>query len=776
MPIVPSEFAEHSLHVRPDAKPVKQPLRRFAEERRRAIGEEIARLLAAGFIMEVYHPDWLANLVLVLKKNKTWRMCIDYTSLNKACPKDPFALPRIDQVIDSTAGCELLSFLDAYSGYHQIKLNLADQIKTSFITPYRAYCYVTMPFGLKNAGATYQRCMQRCLHNQIGRNVHAYVDDVVVKTKERRTLIDDLRETFDNLRRFQMKLNPEKCVFGVPVGQLLGFLVSERGIEANPDKIAAIERMDWPRNLKDIQKFAGCLASLSRFVSRLGEKALPLYHLLKKTDKFAWTREADAAFLDLKRTFLTAPVLAPPTPKEPMLMYIAATNRVVSVVLVVERNEAGKEQPVQRPVYYLSEVLSQSKKNYPHYQKMVYGVHLAAKKLKHYFQEHTIKVVSTAPLSEIIGNKDATGQVAKWAIMLAAHNIRYEPRTAIKSQILADFFIDWAETEYLPPAPDSSHWQMHFDGSKMRGGLGAGNVLTSPKGDRLEYALQIHFKASKNVAEYEALVHSLWLAKEIDIQRILCFGDSDLVIQQISGNWDAKDANMAAYRFFVQQLCACFEGCEFHHVPCAHNETADMLSKLGSTRQAIPPGISLEHLRKPSITPSSESDSITLPADPSPAAGSKKLGAAASHPGAAGYKPPAGYATPVAAVPMLIDKPEDPGAAQPAGLEVLVIEAVPSWTEPYIAYLINNELPTNEVHARQIQRRAQAYTIINKQLYRRSVGGIFQRCVDPEAGRRLLQDIHQGECGHHASSRAIVSKAMRYGFFWLTALEDAEQT
>ncbi|KAK1599889.1 hypothetical protein QYE76_018724 [Lolium multiflorum] len=135
MPGVPTELAEHHLHVRPEAKPVKQPLRRFAEERRMAIGEEIARLLAAGFIMEVLHPDWLANPVLVLKKNGSWRMCIDYTSLNKACPKDPFPLPRIDQVIDSTAGCELLSFLDAYSGYHQIPLNPADQIKTSFITP-----------------------------------------------------------------------------------------------------------------------------------------------------------------------------------------------------------------------------------------------------------------------------------------------------------------------------------------------------------------------------------------------------------------------------------------------------------------------------------------------------------------------------------------------------------------------------------------------------------------------------------------------------------------
>jgi len=168
MPGVPRELAEHKLHIRTGSKPVKQPLRRFSEEKRRAIGDEIAKLLTTSFIMEVFYPEWLANLVLVLKKNKTWRMCIDYTCLNKACPKDPFALPRIDQVIDSTAGCELLSFLDATAGYHQIKLAVEDQIKTAFITPFGAYCYITMPFGLKNGGATYQRTMQRCVRPQLG--------------------------------------------------------------------------------------------------------------------------------------------------------------------------------------------------------------------------------------------------------------------------------------------------------------------------------------------------------------------------------------------------------------------------------------------------------------------------------------------------------------------------------------------------------------------------------------------------------------------------------
>jgi hypothetical protein len=280
---VPRELAEHTLHVRPDAKPVKQPLRRFADDRRKAIWEEVARLLAASFIIEVLHPDWLSNPVMVEKKKdepaivKIWRMCVDYTNLNKACPKDPFPLPRINQVIDSTAVCELLSFVDAYSGFHQIPLYQPDQIRTFFITPYGAYCYRTMPFGLRNAGATYQICMQKCLHDQIDKNVQVYVDDVVIKTKESRTLIDDLRETFANLRRFRMKLNPAKCAFGVLAGKLLGFLISSQGIKVNPGKIHAIERMKPPIDLKEVQKFTGCLASLSRFISRLGEKALPLY-------------------------------------------------------------------------------------------------------------------------------------------------------------------------------------------------------------------------------------------------------------------------------------------------------------------------------------------------------------------------------------------------------------------------------------------------------------------------------------------------------------------
>jgi hypothetical protein len=235
MPGVPRELIEHSLNVDPKATPKRQHLRRFADDRRDAIKKELSKLLVADFVREVYHPEWLANPVLVRKKNSNeWRMCVDYTDLNKHCPKDPFGLPRIDQVIDSTAGCDLLFFLDCYSGYHQITIKEEDQEKTMFVTPFGSYCYMTMSFGLKNADATYQRAIQACFKRQLNKNVEAYVDDMVVKYRNSDMLIADLEETFASLQEYRWKLNPNKCIFGVLSGKLLSFIISHRGIESNP--------------------------------------------------------------------------------------------------------------------------------------------------------------------------------------------------------------------------------------------------------------------------------------------------------------------------------------------------------------------------------------------------------------------------------------------------------------------------------------------------------------------------------------------------------------
>ena len=225
----------------------------------------------------MHYPEWLANIVLVKKANGKWRMCVDFTDLNKACPKDSFPLPRIDQLVDSTTGHKLLTFMDTFSGYNQIKMAEEDQEKTSFIMSQGLYCYKVMPFGLKNARATYQRLVNRMFSKQIGRNMEVYVDNMLVKSREELAHLDDLMEMFTTLKQYQMKLNPAKCVFGVASGRFLGFIVSQRGIEANSEKVQAIINMSLPKTVKEVQKLTGRIAALNRFVSKASDKCLPFF-------------------------------------------------------------------------------------------------------------------------------------------------------------------------------------------------------------------------------------------------------------------------------------------------------------------------------------------------------------------------------------------------------------------------------------------------------------------------------------------------------------------
>ena len=294
----------HRLNTSPSFKPVKQKRRSFAPERQKAINEEVGKLLQAGAIREVEYPEWLANVVLVKKANGKWRLCIDFTDINKACPKDSFPLPRIDLIVDATTGHELLSFMDAFSGYNQISMDLDDQEKTSFVTAQGTYYYRVMPFGLKNAGATYQRLVNRMFQKQIGATMEVYIDDMLVKSTTTDLHIAHLSEAFQILRNYNMKLNPAKCAFGVSVGKFLGFIVNHRGIEANPDKIKAVLNMPSPLGIKEVQRLTGRIAALSRFVSRVSDKCQPFFQVMKKA--FQWDTKCEEAFSALK-TYLSPP-------------------------------------------------------------------------------------------------------------------------------------------------------------------------------------------------------------------------------------------------------------------------------------------------------------------------------------------------------------------------------------------------------------------------------------------------------------------------------------
>jgi hypothetical protein len=233
MPRIPRDVIEHKSGIDPSYKPIKQKERRYTSERREIIWQEVNKLLEARFIRTEDYLNCLANPILVEKPDGSCDMCIDYTSLNKECPKDEYFLPHICQIVDFTASCELLSFLDAYSGYHQISLIIDDEEKIAFITPFGVFCYTKMAFRLKNMGSTYQKCIHIILEPQIGRNIEAYIDDVVVKSKKSGYLLDDLKEIFDNLYKYKMMLNPNKCVFGV----------SSQGIDVNSKKVGAIEQL-----------------------------------------------------------------------------------------------------------------------------------------------------------------------------------------------------------------------------------------------------------------------------------------------------------------------------------------------------------------------------------------------------------------------------------------------------------------------------------------------------------------------------------------------------
>jgi hypothetical protein len=245
------------------------------------------------------------------------------------------------------------------------------------------------------------------------------------------------------------------------------------------------------------------MEALNRFISKLGERGLPFFKLLKHEEKFMWTPEADQALAQLKDFLSKPPVLTAPRKKEQLLLYLAETTHVVSSAIVVERQEDGHAYPVQRPIYFVSKVLSEYKACYQPVQKLLYAVLITSWKLRHYFQKYSISIITDYPLGDILQNQDATGRISKWAIKLDALNIDFKPRIAIKSQALVDFMAEWRENQLPTPTERPEHWVMYFDSSLKLEGAGVGVLLISPTGEQLKYVLQIFWKVSNNEAEYE---------------------------------------------------------------------------------------------------------------------------------------------------------------------------------------------------------------------------------------------------------------------------------
>ena len=306
------------------------------------VKEEIQKQLSVGFLSVVEYPEWLANVVHVPKKDGKVRVCVDFCDLNKASPKYDFPLPYIDMLVDNTARHPMLSFMDGFSWYNQILMDLEDMEKTSSISEWGTYCYRVMPFGLKNAGATYQRVATTLFHDMMHKDVEVYVDDMIVKSRDRADHLAALQRFFERIRQFILRLNPKKGTFGVTSGKLLGHIVSERGIEVDPKKIKAILDMPTPMTEKEIRGFLGRLQYINRFIARLTDICELIFRLLRKNQLMVWNNDCQRAFEKIKECLLSPLVLVPPTPGQPLLLYLLISDIALGCMLA-QLDDSGKE-------------------------------------------------------------------------------------------------------------------------------------------------------------------------------------------------------------------------------------------------------------------------------------------------------------------------------------------------------------------------------------------------------------------------------------------------
>ena len=286
---------------------------------------------------------------------------MDNTNLNDACPKDSFPLPLIDHIIDASSEHGMLSFLDAFSSYHQIPMYPPDMEKTTFITPHRLFCYNVMSFGLKNVGATYQRLVTKMFKPLLGKTMEVYIDDMLVKSKQRPDHVTHLQEAFDLLRAYDMKLSPLKCAFGVSVGLFLGFMVTQRGIEENPAQLKAILDSPAPSSRKGVQQLTGRLAALGRFISRFTDRLKPFFATFRGVNRARWIEECDHALVPIKRYLAEPPILASLEACEMLFLYLAVSDVVVTAALFKDCEDRS-----QRPVFFVSKSLADVETRYTH--------------------------------------------------------------------------------------------------------------------------------------------------------------------------------------------------------------------------------------------------------------------------------------------------------------------------------------------------------------------------------------------------------------------------
>ncbi|XP_013624604.1 PREDICTED: uncharacterized protein LOC106330724 [Brassica oleracea var. oleracea] len=495
--------------------------------------------------------------------------------------------------------------------------------------------------------------------------MEVYINDMLVKSLEAEDHISHLQLAFSALQKYNMKLNPAKCSFGDGSGKFLGYIVTQWGIEANPEQIRAIHSIPSPRNVKEVHKLTGRMAALSKFISRLSNKSQAFFVTLKNPRDFQWTEECESALSYLT----TPPLLSNPLHGEVLLLYLAVSEHTVSAVLV--REEGNK----QLPIYYVSKAFLDVKTRNSHLEKLALALIVAAHKLRPYFQAHPIVVVTSFSVKLVLHNPEVSGRLVKWAVELGEYDIIFRPATAIKSQVLADFVAEFSlallpaleqEVRLRGETKEEGEWILHVDGSSNVRGAGVGIVLTSPTGNTASRAITCNFKATNNESEYEALIAGLTLAHQMGAENIQVFGDSQLIINQVQGEYQAKDGSMIKYVEVTQRLIKKFKSCKLTQIPWEQNSQADALANLGSSLET--------------------SSQMSIPL-------------------------------------LVLQWPAT--LEEPPSEEVSAVEEGETWMTPLVQYLEADILPKDRNEARKIKKRAARYCISQERLYRRSFSGPY---------------------------------------------------
>jgi len=709
---------QHKLPLKPECPPVRQKLRRMKPEMSLKIKEEVQKQFDAGFLVVAKYPQWVTNIVPVPKKDGKVRMCVDSRDLNHVSPKDNFPLPHIDTLVDNTARFSLFSFMDGFSGYNQIKMAPEDMEKTTFITLWGTFCYKVMSFGLKNVGATYQRAMVALFHDMMHKEIEVYVDDMIAKSESEAEHILNLKKLFERLRKFKLKLNPTKCTFGVKSRKLLGFVVSQKGIEVDPDKMRAIIEMPTPNTEKEVRGYLGRLNYIARFISQLTSTCEPIFKLLRKNQAVKWNEDS---FDKIKQYLQDPPVLRPPKPGKPLILYLTILDESMGCVLG-QHDEIGRKE---HAIYYLSKKFTECERRYSFLERTCCALAWAAHRLRQYMLSHSTWLISKMdPIKYIFEKPALTGRIAWWQMLLSEYDIIYVTQKSIKGSALAEYLAQQPINDYQsmqPEFPDEDimalfegdqeeqngkTWTLLFDGASNVIGHGIGEILISPENQYIPMTARLCFNCTNNIAEYETCAMGIQAAIESKAKILNVYGDSALVIHQLKGEWETRDPKLIPYKAYIMELVEYFDSIKFQHIPREDNQLADALATLSSmfevNQDRVLPMIQMKSHEEPAYCHFIEEESDGRP-----------------------------------------------------------------WYFDIKRYLKTREYPeeASENDKRTLRRLATSFILSGDVLYKRNHDMVLLRCVDAKEAKSILEEVHGGTFDTHMNGHSMARKILRAGYF-----------